>query len=74
MHDPCAVALVAEPAVVRCVPAFVAIETEGRWTRGATVVDLDGRLGREPNAQVAVELDVARFWALVIDAVGRLGR
>ena len=46
VHDPCAVALVAEPAVVRCVPAFVAIETQGRWTRGATVVDLDGRLGR----------------------------
>ena len=54
VHDPCAVALVAEPAVVRCVPAFLAIETAGRWTRGATVVDLDGRLGHAPNAQVAV--------------------
>ena len=74
MHDPCAVALVAEPAVVRCVPAFMAIETAGRWTRGATVVDLDGRLGHAPNAQVAVELDVERFWTLVVDAVGRLGR
>ena len=38
--------------------AFVAIETEGRWTRGATVVDLDGRLGRAPNARVATDLDV----------------
>jgi len=74
VHDPCAVALVAEPAVVRCVPAFMAIETAGRWTRGATVVDLDNRLAREPNAQVAVELDAARFWTLVVDAVARLGR
>jgi purine nucleosidase/pyrimidine-specific ribonucleoside hydrolase len=74
VHDPCAVALVAEPAVVRCVPAFMAIETTGRWTRGATVVDLDSRLAREPNAQVAVELDAARFWTLVVDAVARLGR
>jgi purine nucleosidase/pyrimidine-specific ribonucleoside hydrolase len=69
VHDPCAVALVAEPSTVRCVDAFVAVETEGRWTRGATVVDLDGRLGRPSNARVAVELDVARFWALVTEAV-----
>jgi purine nucleosidase/pyrimidine-specific ribonucleoside hydrolase len=73
VHDPCAVALVAEPATVRTVEAFVAIETEGAWTRGATVVDLDDRLGEAPNARVAVELDVARFWDLVIDAIARLG-
>jgi inosine/uridine nucleosidase len=74
VHDPCAIALLAEPQVVRCVDAFVAVETDGRWTRGATVVDLDGRLGRTPNARVAVELDVARFWDLAVDAVAQLGR
>ncbi len=74
VHDPCAVALLAEPGVVRCVDAFVAVETEGRWTRGATVVDLDARLGRAANARVAVELDAARFWDLVVTAVERLGR
>jgi purine nucleosidase/pyrimidine-specific ribonucleoside hydrolase len=73
VHDPCAVALVADPAIVRTVPAFVAIETEGAWTRGATVVDLDARLGEPPNARVATELDVPRFWDLVIDAIDRLG-
>ena len=35
----------------------------------ATVCDRYGVLGRAPNAQVATELDVARFWDLVIDAV-----
>lgn len=74
VHDPCAVALLAAPEVVRCEPAFVAVETEGTWTRGATVVDLDRRLGAEPNAQVAVALDVGRFWDLVVDAVAALGR
>jgi purine nucleosidase/pyrimidine-specific ribonucleoside hydrolase len=74
VHDPCAVALVAEPGTVRCVDAFVAIETEGRWTRGATVVDLRGRYGREPNARIAMELDAARFWDVVTGAVERLGR
>ena len=74
VHDPCAVALVAEPGVVRCVDAFMAVETDGRWTRGATVVDLHGRLGREPNARIAVELDSERFWDVVVGAVERLGR
>jgi pyrimidine-specific ribonucleoside hydrolase len=72
VHDPCAVALAIDPGLVRCVDAFVAIETEGRWTRGATVVDLHDRLGRAPNARVAMELDVARFWDLVLDAVAAL--
>jgi purine nucleosidase len=73
VHDACAVALAIDPTLVRCVDAFVAIETEGRWTRGATVVDLHDRLGREPNARVAMELDAARFWDLLLAAVERLG-
>ena len=72
VHDPCALALVIDPSIVRCEHVFVAIETEGRWTRGATVVDLHGRLGREPNARVAMQLDVARFWDLVIEAIAAL--
>jgi inosine-uridine nucleoside N-ribohydrolase len=72
VHDACAVALVIDPTLVRSVETFVAIETEGRWTRGATVVDLHGRFGREPNARVAMELDVPRFWDLVLEAIGSL--
>ena len=30
-------------------------------------------LGREPNAQVALDLDVPGFWGLVLAAVERLG-
>jgi purine nucleosidase/pyrimidine-specific ribonucleoside hydrolase len=59
--------------VIRCAEAFVAVETEGRWTRGATVVDFDGRLGAPPNAAVALELDAGRFWDLLLDALGRFG-
>jgi pyrimidine-specific ribonucleoside hydrolase len=72
VHDACALALAIDASVVRSVDAFVAIETQGRWTRGATVVDLHGRLERPPNAGVAMELDVTRFWDLVIDAIGSL--
>ena len=57
---------------MRTVDTFVAIETEGRWTRGATAVDLHGRLGRPANARVAMELDVARYWDLVVEAIAAL--
>ena len=73
VHDPCAVALAIDRSLVRCVETFVAIETEGRWTRGATVADLHGRLGHPPNARVATELDAERFWDLVVGAVDALG-
>jgi inosine-uridine nucleoside N-ribohydrolase len=72
VHDPCALALVIDPTLVRSDEVFVAIETEGRWTRGATVVDVHGRFGRPPNARVGVELDAPRFWDLVVDAVAAL--
>jgi purine nucleosidase/pyrimidine-specific ribonucleoside hydrolase len=72
LHDPVAVARVADPALVTCVEAFVDIETAGTCTRGATVVDLHGRLGHAPNARVAVGLDVDGFFDRVVDAVGRL--
>jgi purine nucleosidase/pyrimidine-specific ribonucleoside hydrolase len=73
VHDACAVAMAIDPTIVRHEEAFVAIETEGRWTRGATVVDLHRRLGQPPNVRVAMDLDAERFWDLAIGAVRRLG-
>jgi purine nucleosidase/pyrimidine-specific ribonucleoside hydrolase len=73
VHDPCTVAMLIDPTLIRCVDSFVAVELAGRWTRGATVVDLNGRLGQPHNARVALELDAPRFWDLVIDALERLG-
>jgi inosine/uridine nucleosidase len=72
VHDPCTVALLIDPGLMRCVDTFVAVEVTGHWTRGATVVDLHARLGRPPNARVALDLDATRFWDLVIGALERL--
>jgi purine nucleosidase/pyrimidine-specific ribonucleoside hydrolase len=59
--------------VVTTVETNVAIELAGPHTRGATVVDLHQVTERQPNAHVAVDLDTARFWDLVITAVATLG-
>jgi purine nucleosidase len=73
LHDPCAVARVIDPELMACRDAFVAVETQGRWTRGMTVTDFSGRLGHPANAAVATELNVPAFWDLMLDALRRLG-
>ena len=69
VHDPVAVAAVIDPTIIAVRPVNVEIELTGTYTRGATVVDLHRVTGRTPNAHVATELDVARFWDLMIDAI-----
>ena len=73
VHDPIAVAAVIDPSIVRTASAPVAVELTGTYTRGATSVDLHGRTGQAPNADVAVGLDVDAFWRLLMSAVRRLG-
>ncbi len=72
LHDPVAVALVAEAGVVETTRTRLDIELTGTFTRGATVVDLYGRTGRPPNAEVAVGLDAGRFWDMVVAAIETL--
>lgn len=72
LHDPVAVAVLADPGCVELVHTRLDVERAGTETTGATSVDFDGMLRREPNAWVATGLDVDRFWGLVETAVARL--
>jgi purine nucleosidase len=73
VHDPCAVAYVIDPTLMRTVRAPIDIELTGGLTLGMTVVDLREPAGPEVTTQVAFDLDHARFWALVVDALERIG-
>lgn len=74
VHDPCTIVPLLDPDVIGWRSSFVAVELGGTWTRGTTVVDLFDRLpDHEPNVAVAVELDVERYWDLVLAALDRLG-
>ncbi len=66
LHDPCAVAAVVEPDILRSHSMHVAIETTGKWTAGRTVCDVYGQLGMEANAHVGYAIDVPRFWEMLI--------
>jgi purine nucleosidase len=71
VHDVCAVAKVAAPGLITCLPARVEVETAGRWTTGMTVTDFSAAPG-DSNTEVAVAVDVDGFWDLVLAAYGRV--
>lgn len=75
VHDPCTIAALIDPDLITWREAFVAVELDGTWTRGTTVVDLHRRYPDVlPNVNVAMTLDADRYWDLVVAAVDRLGR
>jgi len=73
VHDPCAVAYVIDPSLMRTVRAPLDVELTGTLTLGMTVADLRAPAPDDCPTQVALELDADRFWDLVVDALERLG-
>jgi len=63
--DPLAMAITLQPELVRKVePHFVTVELNGSRTRGQTVIDYQGTLGRQPNVRVVTELDINGVYEL----------
>ena len=67
MHDPLAVAVALEFHAGRNAPRDADVETAGRLTTGATIVDWRGQWGRLANTEVAVAVDAERFRDLFFD-------
>lgn len=74
VHDPCTVAALIDPSLIEWARTFLAVELEGKWTRGETITDIHNRLEHEPNADVAITLDAERYWDLVLEAIDSLGK
>ena len=71
VHDVCAVVSVISPDVFSYTPASVRVETTGMLTSGMTVTDFSPSI--IPNAAVATDIDVTRFWDEVLETYGALG-
>lgn len=74
LHDPCAVAALTRPELFDVRPAWVQIETQGEYCRGATIgsvtrTDLD----HAPNARCLVDLDRRGFVDYLCQAVESYG-
>lgn len=73
VHDPCAVAYVIDPTIVRTVKVPIDIELAGTLTLGMTVADFRSPAPADCSTWAATELDHARFWGLVTDALENIG-
>jgi purine nucleosidase len=80
MHDPLALAIAIDPSLARLQTTRVEVETDGTWTRGATVTDLRG-IRRSPwptdwmpedNARVALDVDAPAFMSRFTERVRAL--
>lgn len=73
VHDPCAVAFVIDPTVMETVRVPLDVELTGTLTLGMTVADFRAPASDDCTTQVARKLDHPKFWALVVDALERIG-
>jgi inosine-uridine nucleoside N-ribohydrolase len=69
IHDAVAVAHLLGQGIVEMRPYNVEVETDGRLTRGRTVVDTRYFAPGPRNADVGVDIDRERFVALLLEAV-----
>jgi purine nucleosidase/pyrimidine-specific ribonucleoside hydrolase len=74
LHDPVVIAFLIDRSVVKTRRCNVEIELNGKFTRGATVVDIYDRSGFTPNVDVALELDFDKFWSMMLDAIEKAGK
>jgi purine nucleosidase len=73
VHDPCAVAFVIDPTVMEVAKVPLNVELTGTLTLGMTVADFRAPAPADCTTHVARNLDHAKFWALVVDALERIG-
>ncbi len=69
VHDPCAIAAVIDPQIIRAAPMYVSIEQISEQCLGRTICDVYGQLRKPANALVGYDLDVPRFWELLLDVL-----
>lgn len=69
--DAMAMAVALDPGcITHSASHHVGIELDGRLTRGATVVDWENRLEKPANARIVLDVEQARFAAMVKRALG----
>ena len=72
LHDPCVIAYLIDPSLFAGRHINVEIETVSELTLGMTVADWWGVTSRPANALFIGSVDAERFYALLIDRIGRL--
>ena len=72
LHDPCVIAYLLEPDLFAGRRCHVAVATDEGPTIGMTLVDWWDVVPDQPNATVMRDMDSDRFFALLVERIGRL--
>jgi len=74
LHDPVTIASLLDPALVTTKPMNVRIDLRSTDSYGRTNCDCFGYLGLPATADVAVDIDVPRFWDIIESGLRRYGK
>jgi len=74
LHDALAVSYLIDETILKTKYLHVDIETKGEFTRGETVVDIYGITKKEPNADVAIDLNLPKFKKLIFESIEALDK
>ncbi|MCF0041634.1 nucleoside hydrolase [Dyadobacter fanqingshengii] len=72
LHDPCAIAWLIDSSIFKTKHCYVDVETRGELTTGTTVVDFYNTLQKEPNTEVAYDIDREAYIEMIYQAVKKL--
>ena len=73
LHDPVTIASLIDPLLVTTKPMNVQIDLRSTQSYGRTNCDYFGYLGLPATADVAIDIDVERFWNIIEDGLKRYG-
>lgn len=69
MYDATAIAYLVRPDMFQTVDTFVTVETQGQYTTGATIVDLNDYLSESPNTTVCLDIEAEVFEEWFVESI-----
>lgn len=69
LHDPTTIAYLIDPSCIQTKAMYSEIEIRSEKSYGRTLCDYFGMLHQEPNSEVAVKLDIEKFWDIVEECI-----
>lgn len=73
LHDPVTIAYLIDPTVLTVKPMNVQVDVRSVQSYGRTNCDFFGYLGLPNTADVAIDIDAAKFWDIVEEGLRRYG-
>jgi len=73
LHDPITIAYLINPDLLTLKPMFSQVDIQSAQSYGRTNCDYFGYLKREPNVNVAIDINVPLFWDIIEEGIRRYG-